>query len=133
MVMYKYKRIKLKDGTTRDEHRLIMENHIGRKLNCNEVVHHKNGNHRDNRIENLELLDVSVHSREHYLKGDLYKLKPEDLGKAKCEIRNNVKYYFCNSCKKMICESDFYKDNDRWNGLKSFCKKCCNKKRKMLL
>ena len=37
------------------EHRVIMENHIGRKLFSHESVHHKNGNRADNRLENLEI------------------------------------------------------------------------------
>jgi hypothetical protein len=47
------------------EHRYIMEQHIGRRLERSEVVHHINGDILDNRIENLQLMTRGQHVTLH--------------------------------------------------------------------
>ncbi|SBS73831.1 hypothetical protein MHPYR_180081 [uncultured Mycobacterium sp.] len=54
-----------KDGNVA-EHRLVMEEHLGRHLDPSECVHHFNHIRTDNRLENLELMDSwSQHMRRH--------------------------------------------------------------------
>lgn len=52
------------------EHRLVMEKHLGRKLSKHEVVHHKNRDRQDNRIDNLELCSDQTEHMLHYAPTD---------------------------------------------------------------
>lgn len=48
------------------EHRLVMEQLLGRKLDRREQVHHKDHDRQNNSPENLELTTIGQHMRDHH-------------------------------------------------------------------
>ncbi len=52
----------------RHEHRMVMEEKLGRKLTSEELVHHIDGDRHNNDPENLELTDHSKHASIHFSK-----------------------------------------------------------------
>ena len=75
-----YVRIYTGKNERHDEHRIIAENALGRKLKTHEVVHHINGNPSDNRPSNLFICDRKYHAWLHKRMGDLY--MQENFGSA---------------------------------------------------
>lgn len=55
------------DGKPKREHIYVMEKYLGRRLDGDECVHHKDGNIIDNSLENLLLMKKSDHSKLHHL------------------------------------------------------------------
>lgn len=71
------------------EHRIVMENHLGRLLTEDEIVHHKDENGKHNHIDNLEILSSSEHARLHMSTG-------RKTSRLICAFCNQVFYRYDN-------------------------------------
>ena len=52
----------------RHEHRVVAERMLGRPLRRGEIVHHRDGNKRNNAEENLQVMTQNVHAVLHFKK-----------------------------------------------------------------
>ena len=69
------------------------------KLKSSEIVHHKDGNHRNNNIKNLQTVSHSEHMKIHY----------------KGKLKNPV-ITFCLNCQKeiVLCKKHFERGNGKY-------------------
>ena len=94
--MYKYKKIRLEDGSTIDEHRLVWQEAYG-PIPDGMLVHHKNENGRDNRLENLELHSRAEHARFHMTD----KKRPWQ----RRELTHGTMYAYQQGCRCPLCKT----------------------------
>jgi hypothetical protein len=71
-----------------------MEQHLGRELIIGEIVHHINGDRKDNRLDNLQLMTIQEHTSLHHIG----KKKPPR--KTGWHIPGKWKIFTCKTCGK---------------------------------
>lgn len=76
-----------RNGQTVLQHRLVMECMLGRLLEPNEVVHHRNGDRTDNRADNLQVLDQRSHGLEHAEESRALQQAPLRRGQVRRALR----------------------------------------------
>lgn len=86
MSEYKYKALKI-NGKRIDEHRYVMQCHLGRKLLPTEIVRHHDGNTRNNVIENLYLINRNEQINDQIKKGEVSKQIKDGLEKKALGIK----------------------------------------------
>ena len=87
-----YKYVWFSDGSGQKEHRYIIEQHLGRKLSTDEVVHHIDGNRANNTISNLVVMSRGEHSA-------LHRKKELDSGKILFRSDTSANQQSCERCK----------------------------------
>ena len=113
----------------RPVHRVIMEEHLGRKLSKEECVHHINEDKLDNRIENLQVLSRGEHTTIHnpHNRGSRKVVAPADKSPHAILSWENVhfirthpelsctelakKYGVSYTCIRMIRRNESWKEN----------------------
>jgi hypothetical protein len=75
----------------------MMEQHLGRKLSNEEIIHHIDGNPQNNTIDNLQITSLTEHIKEGMAKRGMISLKGSRHGRSKLiesdviEIRQRLK------------------------------------------
>lgn len=97
------------------EHIIKIEEHIGRNLLENEVVHHLDENKTNNKIENLLLMYGSEHIKLHHFLRRQNKINLDKKTCKECKIEKNI---------------NLFRKGKGIGGYMNFCKICSNKKQR---
>ena len=92
-------------------HRVIMENYLGRLLTDSEIVHHRDGNKKNNDLNNLELMNAIEHVKYH----------GRQIGKHLVKLK-------CPNCKKIFIkerrQTHLIKHNNSFTACSPHCRGC---------
>lgn len=69
------------------EHRFVMSEFIGREIKNNEHVHHKDGNRKNNNVDNLEIITRTQHGKLHHGVGNDKIKEIQELYRSKTKVR----------------------------------------------
>lgn len=104
-------------------HRYKYQAFIGRELKRKEHIHHKNGNKKDYRLSNLEILTDSEHHKLHYESMDK---KPQEY-----LVEQDRDCVICGSCfKSFSYRAKYCSPTCRYKSRKTYLKKWKNAKNK---
>lgn len=109
-ICHGYRMIRI-NNVTKGEHRWVMERHIGRSLESDEIVHHINEDPLDNRLENLQLMSRLEHLRLH----------KKGIARNK---ENTATHKQCPVCKETKPRTEWGKNKSTFDGLNSACLVC---------
>lgn len=125
-----YRQLTLPDGRYVAEHRLIMEQQLGRPLRSDEHVHHRDGDRLNNEPANLAILTNVEHARLHQVlaKGQWSKHYAACLDCERTD-RPHHGYGLCQTCRMRRRRARDARPA-RWSTLFDACTRCLSTNRK---
>lgn len=114
------------------ESRLIMENYLHRHLWFDEHIHHKDGNPYNNEVGNLEVSNISGHSKQHCQDGTYKNFISSKRNSKDRQHPTDSTLLLCNHCQKYLPLSVFSpsKNPNNHYGVQYMCRYCRNETRR---